>query len=648
MRCSICCLSLLAAPAAHAQTVAAPPQAPQPQGRDVVRAADDAFGRRIGIEDVGLYSEGEVRGFDLQSAGNYRIEGHYFVRAAGLILPLTEGTAIRVGANGLRTDFAAPSGVVQYDLPDAAPGMRATIETGWWAGTGPIAFTRFAAGTSNGDLSIAGGIQLAPKQDYTDGTGGDFFAVGAIPRWSPLPGVRLTALAGHTWYERGADTVFATAGGVVPQRVKRDVERSQKWMEPRDETNVAGLIADVDAARGWTFGASAFLSDIIKERGVFNLIRFPGGGAPAEEIGLLFHDERVRSFSAEVTATKSFSTGKLDHRLIAMARRRDSMTRSDPGAPLALGQFPDVDAPPAIPKPTVVLDPRRTRDDVGQWAGGIGYRLSVGSAVEVRGDVQRAGYTKQVRALDGQTTRETTRPWLYSGSVTGALTRQLTAFASYAKGLEEAGVAPGNALNRGAVLPAAVSRQAELGLKYAIPGGPSLIAGLFDIAKPMPGLNASGVYEFVGEVRHRGVELSVAGPITSRLNAVLGATWLDAQLSGELVDAGVIGAHPIGRPEKIALANLTWRVPGIDGLAIDGGVNFRGERYANRENSATLPGYAVFQAGLRERFSIEGKPVTMRARVTNLFNRFVWNANNAGLFTVNSPRAFTLTLTGEI
>ena len=98
----------------------------------------------------------------------------------------------------------------------------------------------------------------------------------------------------------------------------------------------------------------------------------------------------------------------------------------------------------------------------------------------------------------------------------------------------------------------------------------------------------------------------------------------------------------------IALANLTWRVPGIEGLAIDGGVNFRGERYANRENSATLPSYAIFQAGLRQRFDIEGKPVTLRARVTNLFDKFVWNASNAGLFNTNGKRVVTVTLTGEI
>jgi iron complex outermembrane recepter protein len=495
---------------------------------------------------------------------------------------------------------------------------------------------------------LVGSVQANPLQDYTDGTGGDFFAAGTVLHWSPQPGIKLTGIYGRTWFERGGDTVFAAADNLPPPQVVRGPERSQPWMEQRTETSQAGLIGDVDAGGGWRFGASAFLSRLDDQRTFFNLIRFTADGAPVEEIAQAFGDELYRSTSVEATAAKSFATGRLQHRVLAMVRRRDSLARTGPGAALPTVLFPDVDAPVAIPRPSFAIDPRRKRDTVGQWAGGLGYRLSIGSAAELRADVQRARYTKTIRALDGTETRETTRPWLYSASLTGGITPQLTAFASYARGLEEAGVAPGNAANRGAVLPAALSRQAELGVKYVVPGGPALIAGVFDLSRPLPGLDEAGVYGFVGEVRHRGVELSLAGAITQRLSAVLGATWLDARISGELVDNDVIGAHPIGRPEVIALANLTWRVPGVDGLAIDGGVNFRGERYANRQNSATLPSYAVFQAGLRQRFSIEGQPLTVRARVTNLFDKFVWNASNAGLFTPNGKRVVTLTLTGEI
>ncbi|MGK6356695.1 TonB-dependent siderophore receptor [Sphingomonas sp. DT-207] len=642
MRETICCLSLLAVPSAHAQVAPA-----LPQSGDVVRASDDAFGRRIGIEEVGLYTESEVRGFDLQSAGNYRIEDHYYVRAAGMLQPVTQGTAIRVGANGLRTDFAAPSGVVQYDLPDGSPGAQATIETGWWGGSGPVMLMRAAAGTHDEGLSLAGGLQIGAQQNYTDGTGGDFFAAGLIPRWSPAPGVRLTGIWSHNWFTRGADTYFSSPDAAPPE-VTRDIDRTQPWMDASNQSELIGAMADVDGGAGWSFGASAFLSTLDYRRSVFNLIRLPTAVAPAEASGLLFGEEGRRSFSAEITAAKRFSTGAIDHRLVAMARRRESVVRSDPGVAFMLGPYPDLDAVPELPRPPITLDPRRVRDDVWQWTGGLGYRLSIGDTAELRADLQHVSYRKQARGLDGTTMRETSRPWLYGAALSVGITRALIGFASYARGLEEAGVAPANAVNRGAVLPAAISRQVELGIKYAFRGGPTLIAGLFDLAKPLPGIDAEGAFGFVGEVRHRGAELSLAGPVTPRLNAVLGATWLDARIEGELVDNGVIGDQPIGRPAVMALANLTWRLPNVKGLTIDGGVSIRSERYADRQNRTTLPGYAVFNLGLRQRFEVDGYPLTLRARVANLTDRFVWNVGNSGLFTTNTPRVLTLTVTGEI
>jgi iron complex outermembrane receptor protein len=642
MRYSVFWLSLLAAPAAHGQTAPAPQPA---SGNDVVRAADDAFGRRIGIEQVGLYSEGEVRGFDLQAAGNYRIEDHYYVRVAGMLLPVDGGTAIRVGANGLRTDFAAPSGVVQYSLPAGGEGVRGSLEAGWWGGSGPAAVLRAAAGTGN--FSVAGGIQANPAQDYQDGTTGDFYAVGLVPRWSPAPGVRLTGLWSHNWFPREGDTYFANAAG-APKSVKRWTERSQDWMGNSNQSDLLGAMADVDAGKGWVFGASIFRNTLPYDYSAFNLLRFTGNGREAVQSGQLFGPENRWAVSSEVTAAKSFTTGRLTHRILAMARRRDSTVIADPGVAYSAGTYADVDRPPVVAAPAVTRGTARMRDDVGQWTMGLGYRLSIGSAAELRLDAQRVDYSKRVRAVDGRVTEQTTRPWLYGGALSVAITPQLTGFASYARGLEEAGVAPANASNRGTVLPAAISRQAELGVKYRFEGGPTLIAGLFDLSKPIPGIDADGAFDFFGTVRHRGVELSLAGPITPRLSAVLGATYLDAEIDGELVMRGVIGTRPIGRPNVTALANLTWRVPGVTGLTLDGGVNLRGERYADKENRVELPAYATLNLGLRQAFALDGHPVTLRARVINVLDKFAWTPGNSGLLTVNAPRTLTLTLTGEI
>lgn len=640
MRCSVLFPLLVAPVVASGQTGPSPVQA-----RDVLREADDAFGRRIGIEDVGLYSESEVRGFDLQSAGNYRIENHYFVRAAGLLQPVTEGIAIRVGANGLRTDFAAPSGVVQYDLPDGVRGLNATTEAGWWGGSGPVVLARFAAANRDESLSAAGGIQLSPAQRYADGTRGTFAAFGVVPRWRPVPGVRVTAIWSQNVFTRGASTSYSTDGR-PPARIRRGIDRTQPWMEARNTSELVGIMANVEASGGWTIGASAFRSVLPYQRNVFSLIRL-SPGAPAQASGLLFGAETRSAFSSEFTATKHFGNATLRHRVIAMIRRRDSMALSDPGAPFDLGEYPDLDHPPARARPAVMLDRRRLRDHVGQWTAGLGYRLSIGPAAEIRADIQHVYYSKRAQALEGAVTRQTSRPLLYGGALSVALSPTLTAYASFARGLEESGVAPANAVNRGEVLPAAISRQAEAGLKAALAGGSTLIAGVFDLAKPLLGVGARGAFEVVGTVRHRGVELSLAGSITSRLSIVLGATYLDARTSGELVDQGIYGIRPINRPAFSGLANATWRVPGVDGLAVDGGVSFRSDRFTDRANHISLPAYAVVNVGARQHFEIDARPFTLRARLANLTDGFAWNASNSGLLNPIAPRTVTLTLTGE-
>ena len=643
MRFTILPLTLLVAPAVHAQNVSPLPA----QGRDVVRESDDAFGRRIGVEDVGLYSESEVRGFDLQSAGNYRIEDHYFVRAAGLLQPVTQGTAIRVGVSALRTDFAAPSGVVQYALPDAVAGMHATIEAGWWGGSGPVVLPRLAVSTAEGDFGVSGGVQLSLAQRYTDGTRGDFIAFGVVPRWRPAPSISLSAVWSRNLFTRGASTSYSV-NGAPPARIPRRTDRTQSWMEVRNTSDLAGVMADIETGAGWTFGASVFRSSLPYQRNVFNLIRLPRNGAPAEASGLLYGAETRRSISAEITAAKRFSTGQLQHRLLVMVRRRDSTASSDPGAAFQLGQYPDMDNPPERDRPVVMLDRRRLRDDVNQWTAGFGYRLSIGDKAEIRADVQRIDYEKQARALDGSVTDNQSRPWLYGGALSVAITPALTAYASFTRGLEESGVAPANAINRGDILPAAISRQSELGLKYPIRGGPTLVAGLFDLSKPLLGIDARGAFGFVGTVQHRGAELSLAGPLTPGLSVVVGATYLDARARGELIDLGLYGVRPINRPSMVAVASATWRVPWIDGLAIDGGVTFRSERYGDRTNSFTLPSYATVNLGLRQTITFSEKAFTLRARMTNLTDRFAWNAGNSGLLNPIAPRAVTLTLSAEL
>jgi iron complex outermembrane receptor protein len=536
MRKSSSIFALLSLPTA---AVAQPAPAPA-TSEDVVRASDDAFGRRIGVEEVGLYSEGEVRGFSLQSAGNYRIEEHYFVRNGSPANVTINGTAIRVGINGLRTDFATPSGIVQYDLVSPAPGASASIEAGWWGGSGPVLLAQFGAATPDGRFGIAGGVQLSPEQRYVDGSSGDYYAIGAVARWAPAGGFALRAIASRTWFRPQTDTLFSVEGR-VPAPVQRNLYRGQQWMVSETNATVAGFLADIDSGR-WHFGLSTFLSQSDDPKTFFNLITVPaGGGAAADYFIVATPSQRFRSISSEAIVARSFFTGSILHRFIGMARWRYTSARTSGGLGVSLGTIADLNRPPTFARPDFQFDSRRLQDQVHQLSLGLGYRLSVGERFELRADVQRPRYVRRVTELDGSVEQRVTQPWLYSGAIGAGVSRRLTLFASYARGLEESGVAPGNAVNRGALLPATLARQAEIGARFIFDNGPSLIAGFFDIAKPLPGLRADGIYDFVGEVRHRGLELSLAGRLTDRLSAVVGATFFEARISGDLVERGLIG-----------------------------------------------------------------------------------------------------------
>ena len=88
---------------------------------NAVKSAADAFGERVGTEQSGLYSETQVRGFDLNDSGAYRIDDAYFSRAAALNDPVLAGVGVRVGVNASRLAYPAPSGVVNYRLRQAGP-----------------------------------------------------------------------------------------------------------------------------------------------------------------------------------------------------------------------------------------------------------------------------------------------------------------------------------------------------------------------------------------------------------------------------------------------------------------------------------------------------------------------------------------------
>ena len=206
------------------------------------------------------------------------------------------------------------------------------------------------------------------------------------------------------------------------------------------------------------------------------------------------------------------------------------------------------------------------------------------------------------------------------------------------------GVAPNSAINSGEVLPAVIATQRELGARYRVTPKLSLIAGLFDTRKPTPGTGPNGRFDLVGEVRHRGFEASLAGALTPRLNILAGVMLLDATLSGPLVDQHIIGRHAVARPDHVALLNANWRPKGIDGLSLDATLTRRGKAYISSTNLTKSELQTTLDVGARYRFKLGKQPVSLRARVLNVFDSFYWQPDTSGTLYPSPQRDFDLTL----
>src|SRR5215469_15268160 len=157
---------------------------------DPVASASDGFGLTLGLETIGLYGPGFVRGFNPQTAGNVRIDGLYFDQQGPLSNRVVEGSTIRIGVSEIGYAFPAPTGIVDYDLRHTGNGTPAATVV---ASAGPFE----ARGLSiDGVLPpIADDLRLPIGASYETSTqtfGGpnpgytsQVANVGATPEWKP-------------------------------------------------------------------------------------------------------------------------------------------------------------------------------------------------------------------------------------------------------------------------------------------------------------------------------------------------------------------------------------------------------------------------------------------------------------------------------
>jgi iron complex outermembrane receptor protein len=603
-----------------------------------VESAADAFGERVGTEQSGLYSETQVRGFDLNDSGAYRIDDAYFSRAAALNDPLLAGVGVRVGVNAVRLAYPAPSGVVNYRLRQAGPTNELRLGAGW-----RDFGTRVVQGDGSfrdGDFSLAGGFVWRPSWRLAGGNEGRALDVGAVGAWQVTPDQRLRAFA--SLYDRKYDGEYAVvpSEAAVPPSLKKLHQYSPSWAEAKALNSNFGVLYD-GRIGGFTLDVAAFRSIFDMDHIDYTLVSADATGR-ASATTFRTPDRAKRADSVEARVGRQFEAGSISH--LATVSLRGGRTVVDLTSSLAipLGTF-DLrrgDVPDGLELP---WSGTRGEDTVEQVTASAGYGLAWSERVQLRFAVHRTRYEKNVLSIAGVRTEGISETTLYNASAIVSLTDSTAVFGSWVTGLEEAGVAPTSAINRDEVLPPVEAEQFELGVRHAITPGLTFIGAVFDVSKPTNSFRADRSFGLVGEVRHRGVEGSIAGKLDAKTSVVLGAVAFQPEVTGPLVDAGVVGSRAAGISHVIVNANVERQL--WNNWSVDAGLSYSGERWADTANTFKTPAVTTLGLGARNRFVLAGRPAEFRVLASNLTGVEGYWAARTGLFSPIAPRTVRAMLT---
>jgi iron complex outermembrane receptor protein len=619
------------------------PQAALAQRVDdnAVREAQDGFGFTVGDEQIGIYSIGSVRGFSPIDAGNVRLDDFYIDLRGDFPDAIEQGSAVKVGITAIRTPLLAPSGIGEIALKQigAKPVTSLGLSFDSWGSKAVEGETRI--GKKDG-LSLVAGGKINFRGEDPAGEDGHGWHFGMTPRWQFAPDGHVQAYFGMS-HSAGWDygPTYYTQGAYLPERLARRRKVQQPWNRNASDSLQAGLMADIGLGGDWRARAGLFRSRAKDEPGVFEFVSDidPAG------FGLRLsarHD--VGAWSGEAQLVRKVDSGDLRGELLAAVRFRRVVERSGPGQLFTLDP-----APVRLADRGPVAQPARqpvARDEarIDQLQPGLSARLSWRDAIALNLGVQKADYRKQVRFAVGGSTQVDSKPVLWNAGLAVSPTARLTLYAGMAKGLEESGVAPDIAANARAALPAAITRQKDVGLSWKPNKRFNLIAGAFSIERPYANVDAAKFYRFLGALHNRGVEVSVVAKPFDNLDIVAGAMRQWPRLSGEEVAAGTIGPVPVAFAEYLANGAIDYRIPGVAGLSASASFNVVGPRSARPDDSFRLPRREMVGLGMRYRFRKGGADWALNLNVNNVLNSYDWFVSGDGGFGYTQPRSLNVSL----
>ncbi|UDU82665.1 TonB-dependent siderophore receptor [Pseudomonas sp. HN2-3] len=582
---------------------------------------------------IGYYENFNVRGFALNAASSYRINGQTLAGEQNVALENKQQVELLKGLSGLLSGVSEPGGLINYVTKRAEDVRSVTVSTneqgerylatdlGGWFG-------------SERQFGLRANLAHEDIRSYVDHADGKRDFASLAFDWQINPDATLQLDAEYQHREQRSVPGYQLLGGTqVPHGIDPDDRLAyQQWAKPvqNDSLNLGGRF-EYRFSETWTGTLSASRSKVV----IDDYSAFAWGSSE----GAFFAsngdydiydyrspDDTRRTDEAQATLNGRFDALGVGHDLTVggSAQRRTVDQRPYYNEWLGTGNI--YTGAPALAPSDKPIGSSERRLDSRQ------YGLFVNDRISFNEQWQTVIGAREVR-LDEKTWDET--------GVAGRHTRQYqllpnaaliykpspdtTLYASYSKGLSAGGTAPWFASNAAEILAPTLSRQLELGIKRDWQGL-SFTAALFQIRQAYQYARPDGEGNFTyvqqGQQKNTGLELGASGWVTSNLQVQASAAAIRARVKNSGTDA-YEGHQAINVPKLRAALQAEYSLP-VPGLALLGGARYSASKYASQAGNVEVGGYTVFDVGSRYRTRIGGYDTVLRLTVDNVFDKRYW------------------------
>lgn len=606
-------------------------EAQRAQNNAVVNA-QDAFGLSVGEDKIGLYGSTNVRGFSPTRSGNIRVEGLYFDKQASFTVDAFSGSRVGVGLSALNYIFPAPSGIVDYQLkPSDQDRLSSSLVVGPRE-TRFLAF-EFSSAEAGHGLSYAAGITFAHDRSRLDGRI-KYAGLGSVLRYASSDSRRrMTLFANYIpqSYIR-TDPILYSDGASLPREFGGQARLGQKWAFTNAYALHFGGLVDWQLSDRMQLKAGLFQSAAGAERQFDQVALNAAPDGQGDLIVFASPGRKAVSNSGEIRLDRNDELGAIRART-TLAMRARSLNRRFGGADeIRLGRI-DLADDPQFAEPGFDFE-RQSHDAVRQFGFGVQERLDWNDRLEALIGVERAIY--EARRADGIGGRSKSQSgiWLHNVALAWRFNSHALLFGAASRGLEDSGVAPANATNRGELLPAIESSQREIGIRLSANKSASLSVGVFELKKPLPDFAPDGSYRLIGELANRGLEASLSAHPGKGLTILTGIYLARPRIKD--------GGRPPGSFGRQAQLYVDYAPQSLKGLSFDLRINHQGATSVGPQ--LQVPKRTTVDVGARWLTRLDKLPVAVRLLAQNLTSEGGWLVDNSGGLSPPPARALVLTV----